>query len=177
VLLLFLSGKPRQLDNRETLCFQGNNFYYQLSIAHFSFFISFIFFFNLSKNESRKDDFGSCKSFEVQMETSLQKLGFKIEPIKRSKRSENWLFRVRGKAPVFYLKGSRYGRLRAFKKGKVNETTIGGLYGFETRTDGQIVGRPLASFFSKRNKDATLPKRVQLNVHLHDDRTHEAIAA
>lgn len=77
---------------------------------------------------------------------SLKELGFKIEPIKgKDEKGNEWLFRVRGKEPVFFIKRTKRGKLLVFrdKEDKV-DTTIHGLFDFKIEGEGEqldLVGK------------------------------------
>lgn len=91
---------------------------------------------------------------------SLTELGFAIEPISNVVTDENgnrWLYKVTGKAPVYFIKMTRSGKLLAYrsKTDKV-DTTINGLYGFEEHA-GDLVGKrgtPTAVTSKKKQQKA-----------------------
>lgn len=78
--------------------------------------------------------------------TSLTELGYKIVTAtgKDSKGNE-FVFKVTGPAPVFYVKQTKKGRLVAVKdKDSAVESTIEGLYNFKENS-GDLVGQRATS--------------------------------
>lgn len=79
---------------------------------------------------------------------SLKQMGFTIEPIANVVTDENgnrWLFKVTAKAPTYYIKQTRSGKMLAFKsKNDKTDTTIKGLYDFEEQ-QGDLVGKRSAA--------------------------------
>lgn len=75
---------------------------------------------------------------------SLSQLGYSIEEVKSGavdKHGNKWLFKVVGKAPSFYIKQTRSGKLLAYrKKDDPMDTTINGLYDFDFQ-NGDLIGK------------------------------------
>ena len=74
--------------------------------------------------------------------TSLKELGFTIKPEKgKDSQGNEFVFRVEGPKPVFFIKRTKRGRLVALKdKKSSSESTIDGLYDFRQYND-DLVGR------------------------------------
>lgn len=87
---------------------------------------------------------------------SLQQLGFRIEPIKgKDQRGNEWLYRVRGKEPIFYVKRMKSGKLLAFRdKNAATDVTINGLWNFKEH-NGDLVGERFSQTTGKKG-----PQRV-----------------
>lgn len=70
--------------------------------------------------------------------TSLKELGYTIRPEKgKDEKGNEFVFRVTGPAPVFYIKQTKRGRLVAVKsKESTSESTINGLYNFQAVGEG-----------------------------------------
>ena len=76
-------------------------------------------------------------------EQSLKQLGFTVETV-RSGSKEGWVYRLKGKQPVYYLRKTKQGKLRAYVSQDAKfDTTIAGLYNFQEK-DGDIVGAPVS---------------------------------
>lgn len=70
--------------------------------------------------------------------TSLKELGYTIKPEKgKDEKGNEFVFKVVGPAPVFYIKQTKRGRLIAVKdKTATAESTIQGLYNFKVVGEG-----------------------------------------
>ena|ERR1700752_3228437 len=70
--------------------------------------------------------------------TSLKELGYTIKPEKgKDARGNEFVFKVTGQVPVFYIKQTKKGRLVAVKsKDSDSESTIEGLYNFTVQGEG-----------------------------------------
>lgn len=78
--------------------------------------------------------------------TSLKELGYTITPTHgKDEQGNEWVYKVKGTAPEFYIKKTKRGRLVAFtsKEAKI-ETTIQGLYNFKDE-NGDLTGQRAAS--------------------------------
>lgn len=70
--------------------------------------------------------------------TSLKELGYTIKPERgKDAKGNEFVFKVTGPTPVFYIKQTKRGRLVAVKsKDTMSESTIHGLYNFQVIGEG-----------------------------------------
>lgn len=94
-------------------------------------------------------------------EQSLKQLGFTVETV-RSGGKEGWMYRIKGKQPVYYLRKTKQGKLRAYVSQDAKfDTTIAGLYNFQDR-DGDIVGAPVSPSQKQEKKEKKGPQAVKI---------------
>lgn len=92
----------------------------------------------------------------VSKPTSLKELGYTIKPEKgKDAKGNEFVFKVTGPAPVFYIKATKRGRLVAVKdKEATTESTINGLYNFKVVGEG-----PTADLVGVRAEPQTTEKQ------------------
>lgn len=94
-------------------------------------------------------------------EQSLKQLGFSVEQVRLGNK-EGWMYRIKGKQPVYYLRKTKQGKLRAYVSQDAKfDTTIAGLYNFQER-DGDIVGTPVGSSQKNEKNEKKGPQAVKI---------------
>ena len=75
--------------------------------------------------------------------TSLKELGFTVTKASgKDAKGNEWVYKVKGTAPEYYIKKTKRGRLVAFKtKEATTESTIEGLYNFTENGTDDLVGK------------------------------------
>lgn len=82
--------------------------------------------------------------------TSLKELGFTItKATGKDEKGNEWVYRVKGEAPEYFIKKTKRGRLVAYRtKESKLESTIEGLYNFKDE-NGDLVGQRAPSTGTK----------------------------
>ena len=77
---------------------------------------------------------------------SLKELGYTLHPASgKDERGNEWVYRVKGTAPEYFIKKTKRGRLVAFKsKDAKIESPIAGLFNFSEK-DGDLIGQRYSS--------------------------------
>lgn len=103
----------------------------------------------------------------VQKTNSLTELGFTIEQINNVVTDENgnrWMYKLIGKAPTFYIKQTKSGKMLAYRsKTDKLDTTINGLYNFKEQ-NGDLIGERSSVVVQKQPAQAKkkAPKREEV---------------
>lgn len=97
--------------------------------------------------------------------TSLRELGYRITADHgKDEKGNEFVFKVTGPTPVFYIKQTKRGRLIAVKsKDAATESTIHGLYNFKLVGEGQaadLVGVRVETQSTKTQSTKTQPEQT-----------------
>jgi hypothetical protein len=108
-----------------------------------------------------------------QRPTSLSELGYRVEHIRKApdENGSQFLYRVRGPEPVYYIKRTKRGKLLAYKNmDDTLDVTIAGLYDFQDQDGKDLIGRrdPI------NPRGHTRQKPVQTTKQTHHSQTKQA---